>query len=211
MKRALEFLIVCSLLLVTACQSVKAQGEAPILNVVYKVSPDQSYKLYGYITHAVDLQVNGTFEASAAIRRITILFTFTFDEMKNLPTGSNYTIGSYQLVPGLLESRIDVSLPPGRNWFEFCVIGTIYGDFSFVYRNSAHLPYVSVSTDTPPFAPTSFYLQIPENAYTQVFSITPSNLPMANVRTQGGSFLLINPSSVPGATITLQYQPPLRD
>jgi hypothetical protein len=207
-KAALAIIILLPLL--GASPFVSAQTQSPSLNVVYNVSLDPSYKLYGYLTHHVDLRVNGTLQPSGTSQTITVVITFSFDGVTNLPKGANYTIASFTTVPAILESRLDVPIPPTVTTFGIDILGSIYGDFSFFYRNVADIPYVSVSANVPPYLPTSNYVLIPQYGNTQLFSISPSGVPDSSVNINGDSYTVLNPFLSP-TSVSVQYQPVFRD
>ena len=200
-------LILCVLF---GSQGRAANASNTSLSVIYNVLPDNHYKLYGYLVHHIDLKINGTVSHTDSPIVVTLFVPFTFDRVTNLPAGGNYSIQSFNPIPSLLESKLEIKIPPSSNPFTFDVIGSIYGDFGFAYRNVADIPYVYVSMNVSPFVPTSYYVSMPQNGDVQTYSVYPGGIPTANVNSNGVSYLVID-SSISQGWITVQYQPAFRD
>lgn len=205
---ALVGVLAFSALLAAAPSS--SAGTSPSLNVMYTVTLSQSFTLYGSVTHTVDFAVNGTFPSSSLAKTVTVVFRFTYEGIEDLPPGAYSNISEYHPVPSILDSKLVVTFPASVTSYSFDISGAIQGETSFLYRNTAQIPYASVYSSAPPYFPTSYYISIPLEPGAQVFSVTPSSLPKNDVSAGSGQYLVLNPSSDP-TSVSIQYQPPLRD
>jgi hypothetical protein len=202
----------------SATPATAQQAQQPTFNVVYQVSLDPHFGLYGSQTEEIKLFVSGEPGPANGSVKVDVFFSFVFRGISGLPSGSNYTIESVSQHP--VVNLISVALPKGTQSFGFTVDGKDRGT-SLAYRGAATISYAPVFMNAPPYNPVSYQVLIPTSPRFEIASVFPGTGPglvTQYVTINGTSYLTTGFSylacftqacsvSVGVNTISIIYQP----
>jgi hypothetical protein len=186
--------------------AANAQQAGTGLTVLYDVSLAQHYTIYGGVVHHINIVVSGHVQPSNRLENVTISF-YRMD-FQNVSGWSHnlWTIGF--VGSASTEVRLIVKLPPGTTDFAFTVVGRL-SDTSFLYRDAANIPPVTVTMTAPPYVPQSSQLRILVTPQTQIvttFFGYPGQV-VQNVNINGATYLSTSyGASSPGLLVLYQAQ-----
>lgn len=220
MKPRIALCISAIMLMVLApsVTAVQAQQPQQALNVVYEVTLDSHFSLYGQTTDEISVSVAGHPASANTSTAVSVSFSFTFEGINGLPPGASYTLAVVSQHP--LETQIVVTLPPGTESFGFSISGESF-DSSVFLRGAATINYVWVSMDKPPYNPTSYQVLIPTSPAFNIVSVFPGTGPglttqysdingtdyLATGFSYAACFVQSCSVSIGAGTISIIYQP----
>jgi hypothetical protein len=193
----------------STAEAASAQSTTPNLTVLYDVSLGQHYSIYGSVIHHANVIVSGNIVPINAPAKVTVVFRFNFIGVTGIPATS-FTLSS-----GSGQSSFTtmvVTLPNQTSSFQFTVIGS-FVDTSFLYRDAASVPPISVAMSVPPGNPDSEQVRVLVTPQTEIVSTYPGPSQGTVIQTvnEGGETFLVAPSGAASSGLLVLYQAPYRD
>jgi len=183
-----------------AVPPASAQPQQPSLKVTYTINLDPHFKLYGYLTDQVTVNVEGNLTPTAFPTIVTVGFPFSYSNVVNLPPGANFTLQATAFA-STSATQMVVNIPSGQDSFNFTVEGTLQGLSSLFFRDIAGVPPISVQSSAPPYSPTVTDILVPKDSSIQIRSVTPANASQL-VNFGGNSYLQLSPQALSPTSLT---------